>query len=377
MKPPLSFKALTAAEPAHQSNSVEMATTPISSVMEVSSYSVRPATRKFYSVAGRSLCVDAPGEWSSRLFEGFFAGWYLSATPAEAARPADASILVRDAGSAPPVPPGLESFEVAAGGRCHTDGKTYYIEADDSLIVVHTGSQNLIEVWIGVSARARAQAPLARLVFNAAMAAMRRCGLFELHGGGVAEPQGGTGVLFVGPSGSGKSTLTTQLAAHGWRYLSDDSLLLSVQGDAVEARGLRRVFSVTEMTMAAPGLSQLKRISTAPVPFDPYKRRFEPQAVFPAGYLEACIPEVLFFPSITHEPVSRLRKLSPQDAMTRLIKICPWACYDKSTAREHLRVLGRLSKQCSAYELFAGHELLGNPEFTSAFINACLPASTL
>ncbi|MGB8509123.1 MAG: hypothetical protein WCD76_12120 [Pyrinomonadaceae bacterium] len=336
--------------------------------MEVSPYPVRPAKQMFYSVAGRSLCVDTPGDWSSRLFEQFFAGWYLSAHTAESTCRADATIKVYEDGDIPPVPHGLESFEVAAGGRCDTDGSTYYLQADDSLVVVHPERNNLVEVWIGHSADARSQAPLARLVFNASMAALRRCHLYELHGGGVAEPVNKKGVLFIGPSGSGKSTLTTQLAAGGWWYLSDDSLLLSDSGNAVEARGLRRAFAVTETTMSATGLGELSRITTAPVPFDPFKRRFEPHAVFPAGYLEACQPGALFFPSITTEPTSRVRSLSTHEAMARLLRMCPWACYDKPSAREHLRVLGDLSKQCVAYELFSGRDLLGNPEFTSNFI---------
>lgn len=344
--------------------------------MDIRSQTARPATSTFYTVAGRSLCVEAPDAWSAHVFEQYFAGWYVAPAHTSARCTPDATIRVRTDEAAPRVPAGLHSFAVAAGGRCHTNGETYYLEADGSQVVVHSGARALVEVWVGASQQSRRKAPLARLVFNATMAALRRCGLYELHGGGVHDARRGAGVLFVGPSGSGKSTLTTQLAASGWHYLSDDSLLLSETGGDVEARGLRRVFAVTETTVESAGVSRLRQVTTDPVPFDPLKRRFEPRTLFPAGHVEACIPRALFFPRVTHQPESRVRRLSQHEAMTRLLKICPWACYDRPAARAHLRVLARLSRQSAAYELRAGTDLLGRPDYTADLIDSYLEAAT-
>ncbi|HVF54767.1 MAG TPA: hypothetical protein VM934_01375 [Pyrinomonadaceae bacterium] len=336
--------------------------------MKVLHYTVRPASKRFYTSAGRTLCVDASEEWSARLLEKFFAGWHWSPLTPEFAPPPDALLRI-NSGDAPMHPrAGLESFELASGGRCLIDGETYYFEEEDSLTIVHPRSPARVEVWVGASPRARADAPLARLIFNAAMAAMRRCGLFELHGGGVVEPSGEMAVLFVGPSGSGKSTLTTQMAAAGWQYLSDDSLLLSEGGRGVEARGLRRAFAVTEQTIDAAGLAHLREATTGPVPFDPLKRRFEPREVFPSGFAHSSLPRAIFFPLVTHERESRLKALSQSEAMARLLKMSPWACYDKFSARSHLGVLSELARQSASYELFAGTDLLGDPLYAAKFL---------
>lgn len=338
--------------------------------------SARPALARVYTVAGRFLCVEAGEERWARLFGGYFEGWHVRPARPEAGAAPDATILVHGEADPPRIPRGLESFEVASGGRCHTDGETYFFEGSGSFVRVGSGPRPLVEVWVGRTPEAQERGALARLVFNAATAAMRRAGLFELHGAGVVEPAGGRGVLFVGPSGSGKSTLATLLACEGWRYLSDDSLLLDGRGPGVEAHALRRAFALTEPTIEASGLLGRRGLSIAgPESFDPTKRRIEPESAFPGGFAGACEPAALFFPVVTREPQSRTRPLAQAEAMARLIRMCPWACYDKPAAREHLDVLARLSRQCAAHELSAGLDLHGDAARAASLITARLRES--
>ncbi len=321
----------------------------------------RPASESFYTVAGRSLCVSAADERAARLFAQHFAGWHFSPLEEPHGRKPDAVISVRAGREPQPqVPAAFDSFEVAEGGRCHTDGRTYFFEVYGSLVRVNGLEPPLVEVWINDAPESLATTALARIVFNAASSALRRCGLFELHGGGVVEPTGGAGVLFIGPSGSGKSTLTMQLAGAGWRYLSDDTLLLGDAEPGVEAWALRRVFAVTEPTIAASKLERLDSITTSPVAFDPHKRRFEPEKLFPGGFAKVCAPRALVFPSVTPDTSTRAEKLSQTETMARLLKMCPWSCYDRPAAREHLGLLSRLARQCVAFDLFAGRDLLGD-----------------
>jgi hypothetical protein len=340
---------------------------------ELTEKSDRPAHESFYTVAGRSLCVTAAEEWAARLFATHFSGWHFSPPQAAGGTKPDALIAVRT-GQRPPVPAAFDSFDVAEGGRCHTDGRTYFFEVHGSLVRVSEQATPLVEVWVGREAPAREAAALARLVFNAASSALRRCGLFELHGGGVVEPSTGAGALFIGPSGSGKSTLTMQLAGVGWRYLSDDTLLLgSGGGDAgVAAWALRRAFAVTGPTIAASKLEGLDSLTTSPVPFDPLKRRFEPEKLFPGGFARSCAPRALVFPTVTHEPASSAEQLSQSATMARLLKMCPWSCYDRPAAREHLGLLSRLARQAVAFDLRAGRDLLGDFGRTAALVGSLL-----
>ena len=325
----------------------------------------RPAFAETYAVAGRFICVECRDADSARLFRRHFEGWHVTPLPDAGGSVCDVTIAAAY-GAEPPAPPrGFDAFETAGGGLCHTDGRTYFFESDGSAVRVAADRRRRVEVWVGASRASREPAALARLVFNASMTAMRRCGLFELHGAGLVEPLTGAGFLFVGPSGSGKSTLATQLASAGWKYLSDDSLLLYVHGGQVEATALRRAFAVTEPTIAAGVLRGFEGLLTRPAAFDPLKRRFEPGAVFPERFAESCAPHFLFFPTITREPSSRARPLSQAETMGRLIRMCPWACYDRPAANAHLAVLALLARQAAGFELRAGRDLLGDAEYTS------------
>jgi hypothetical protein len=163
--------------------------------------------------------------------------------------------------------------------------------------------------------------------------------------------------LIAGASGSGKSTLTLQLTACGWGYLSDDTLLIERGKLGIESWGLRRFFALTADTIAAVRLPQLP----AGDDVTPLKKRFTPQDFFPSGQIQSAQPGAIVFPVITFEKESRVRNLSPSEAMARLLKLCPWACYDKPTATEHLRTLGRLVRETVALDIFAGRDLLDDP----------------
>jgi hypothetical protein len=335
----------------------------------------RPAFADFYAVAGRFICVEAREERTAASFRRYFVGWHVEPLPnaarveMDAPRP-DARIVLHADEEPPRAPASFDSFEVAGGGVCRTDGRTYFIEADGSTVRVGPERPVVVDVWVGSGLAASDASASARLVFNASMTAMRRCGLYELHAAGAVEPSTGAGILFVGPSGSGKSTTATQLAAAGWRYLSDDTLLLCDACGHVEARALRRVFAVSRPTVASGVLRGREEFLSAPASFDPDKMRFEPQSIFPGGFEESCSPRVLFFPSLTREPLSTTRALSQGEAMARLIRMCPWAGYDRPAAREHLAVLARLARQTEAHELRAGTDLLGDAAYASDFFDA-------
>jgi len=314
-----------------------------------------------YKIADHHLRVEALDAWSACLAEGFLAGFHLSPVAPPPASRRFSRIKISSESAVPRVPPGLQSFAVAHG-HCLTDGERFFLDIDGSLIAVGQSSVNLIEVWFGHSARARHPIPLVNVISYALQAALRRCGLYDLHAACVVERESGTGILLAGTSGSGKSTLTLQLAASGWRYLTDDMIVLSEQAKAIVAHGLRRLFAIGEKTIrATSGLSGLTAALGTPAASDPSKRRLEPTALFPHGFAPSCVPSKLCFPVITNEAVSRSERLAPAAAMARLIKLCPWASYDFQVAPDYLGVLSRVVKQCESSILFAGRDVLDQP----------------
>jgi hypothetical protein len=335
---------------------------------------VRPAAVASYSVAGRFITLESSDTEASELFREFFSGWHVSLLPSFVRPRPDAIIRVFSDALAADVLNPSEEFEIASGGRCLVDATVHQLEVGGAVVRLLTGEPQIVEVFLAPDGTRR-PAALASVVFHAASGAFRRCGLYELHGGGVVEPESEAGVLILGPSGAGKSTLTLQLAAAGWRYLSDDTLLLYETESQAVVRGLRKVFAVTEPTIEAAGGLNLEAHAKGPVPFDPHKRRFDPAAVFEGGFAETCRPRLLLFPRVSGGERSLTRKLSRAETMTNLLRLCPWACYDRSSARGHLRALSRLAAQAAAYELDAGRELLAGPEVAARFVASHLPES--
>lgn len=297
----------------------------------------------------------------------FFDAWYFAPAHDAWADAADAVLRLRGDDPRPAPPRDSQEFELPFGGRCRTDGAAFMITFGDSLVALRPDCSAEVSLWL--DPRLRENSPdFAGVVSHAVSAALRRCGVFELHSGGVCEPAAGRGALIVGASGSGKSTLTLQLAAAGWGYLSDDVMLLGERGGRVEASGLRRDFAVTERTLAASGLASFG--AGARAAFDPDKLRLAPEDIFTANHVESCAPAALFFPALTGEAETRVAELSQAAAMARLIRMCPWASYDACAAERHLGVLARLARQCRSYEVFAGTDLLADASLAARLLAA-------
>ena len=309
----------------------------------------RPASQSFYAVAGRLLFVQSLDPQLATLIERLFAGWQLTPVSSPDRNP-DIKITF-ECGDLPQVPASLNQFEVAEGGRCYTADHEYYLQFTNSLLKVGDNENPVdVTVWISKIPPPSA-AELARVTSFAVCAALRRVGMFELHGAGVVSPENAAGVLIIGPSGSGKSTLTSQLARAGWGYLSDDELLLSLNGEEIEARGFRSFFA-----LAANEKSNLKSC-------------FEPADVFAAPRVEKIAPRFVFFTKISGANETQLHELTQAETMSRLIRACPWATYDTAVAGPHLQLLSRLARQAKGFNFMAGTDLL-DPEKASRILSS-------
>jgi hypothetical protein len=345
-----------------------------------------------YAVAGQSVTFACADEWTAEKAARHVAGWHfaeLADDPPSAFVIRLARVSVSSAPSAPPRerPPGSSStgnartaWERPQGppafavhhGECFQDGDSFSLSTSDSWVRVHPPETRLVEAWIGAKTAASSTA-LARLLFYATQAALRRCGLYEIHAAAATHPERQHGVLVIGASGSGKTTLAMRLTAAGWSNVADDLVLIREGPAAVEAFAFRRVFAATQTTLDACPTPRLEEATREPNEFEPSKRRLDPEVLFPGRFTSSCTPRVLVFPSITGEPRTEARPVSTIDALTRLLKMCPWASYDTPVARPHLSALGRLAGQCASYELLAGNDLLDDPQAAPRLFDS-LPA---
>ncbi len=305
----------------------------------------RPASQSIYAVAGRLLFIQSSDLELATRIERLFAGWQLTPLSSLERNP-DIKITFTTGERLPNVPPGLAHFDVAEGGRCYTSGDEYYVQFGSSLLRLQ--DKNPVSVSVFICGPTNAE--LARVTSFAVCAALRRFGMFELHGAGVVEPKFQACALIIGPSGSGKSTLTTQLARAGWSYLSDDELLLSLNDDEVEARGFRSFFALVDSG------STLKNC-------------FEPAGMFTSSRVDKIAPRYVFFTKISGEKDTQVHELKQAETMTRLIRACPWASYDTAVAGANLDLLSQLARQAKAFDLAAGKDLL-EPETAARIISS-------
>ncbi len=317
--------------------------------MEVIQVSDRPASESFYAVAGRLLFIESSDLRLGQLLERLFAGWQLTPVSSSQQSP-DIRIRFFCGAERPQMRGELNQFEIAEGGQCYTDGADFYLALQNSVIHLQNGDPVRVDIFLD-ELPGPGDPELARAASFAVCAALRRYGLFDLHSAGVVHPGSEKGVVIIGPSGSGKSTLALQLALAGWPYLSDDELLLSLVDGEVEARAFRSFFAVTSATAVAaeiPGFSPATKV----------KACFDPELVIGSSRRPQTVPELLLFVRLNAEETSRLHALTQAEAMTRLVRACPWATYDTSIAGANLKVLSKLARQTRAYNLLAGRDLL-------------------
>ncbi len=320
--------------------------------MEVIQVFDRPAARAFYSVAGRLLLIESFVSELRTSIVDLFAGWQLTPVTLPDRSP-DIRISFACADVQPSIPRDLDQFEIAEGGKCYSGGTELYLDLGGA--VVHLEDGGPVSVKVSFSELPRFGDPLlGRAASFAVCAALRRYGLFDMHSAGVVEPEHSSGVLIIGPSGSGKSTLALQLTQSGWAYLSDDELLLSFSDGKVEARGFRSFFAISKTDAAI-------------------KHCFEPEIVLGSKRTEKALPRLLLFIRLNGASRSELSKLTQAETMTRLLRACPWATYDRSIAGANLEVLSTLARQARGFDLSAGHDLLA-PDFATSFLRSVLPS---
>ena len=317
--------------------------------MEVIQVFNRPASRAFYSVAGRLLFVEILDLRLLNLIEVLFSGWQLTPVSFPDRSP---DIRINFACAKLPEPSHYVSkFEIAEGGRCYTEGADFYLALRHSLVHLVGGTKVTVNVWLA-ELPGESDPLLATIASFAICAALRRFGLFDLHSAGVVNPKSGKGVLIVGSSGSGKSTLALQLTRAQWPYLSDDLMLLSLAGGEVHARGFRKFFAVSTQE------------------YSRFKTCFEPDVAFGSPHLAHASPGLLLFTRLNGDEKTRLSKLTQAETMMRLIKACPWATYDTAIASANLEVLSALARQATGFNLSAGRDLLV-PGYAAELLSQC------
>ncbi|WP_456426715.1 hypothetical protein [Rhodocaloribacter sp.] len=201
------------------------------------------------------------------------------------------------------------------------------------------------------------------------LALLRPHGLYLLHAACLV--RGGAGLLLSARSGSGKSTLAMSLVHEGWRYLSDDILLLRERDGVVEALGMGRHFRlIPDALERFPDLAA--RITATETFTD--KHHLDVDALFPGRYTPHTVPRVLVIPEIADRPVSELSPLPPSAALLHMLGQTTFLARDARLADRHLATLRTLALQMKTYRLKAGRDLYDEPARASDLLAPLLDA---
>jgi hypothetical protein len=186
---------------------------------------------------------------------------------------------------------------------------------------------------------------------------IRPHGLYALHANGLAKDE--VGLLIVGGSGSGKSTTALGLIKQGWKYLSDDVLLIREKPEGVEAVAFQKGFSFDpKLANRFPELNyHLEKAS-----FNGNKRFLDIESIYADSFQSSSFPNVLIFPKIVSRDRSELIPVDRAEALILLAESSGGIMVDKEMVGKQMGVLKRLVYQTRSYKLLAGRDLHEEPE---------------
>ena len=190
-----------------------------------------------------------------------------------------------------------------------------------------------------------------------------------LHANALLPPTPGPagGLLLVGDCGAGKTTLTMSLIAAGWRYVTDDNVLLQPTAGGVMAYAVRRGFACTVQTATAwPWLAPAW---AAGVRLNRWKTLVDLDALYPLRYQPTCRPGLILFPQIAHAAQSTLTPLTAMQAFTTLLGQQQSGLLVEPTALPTLLTLYQtLVTQCRGFQFHAGTDVFHDPPAVSALL---------
>ena len=191
---------------------------------------------------------------------------------------------------------------------------------------------------------------------------LRPFGHYGLHACGLERH--GVGLLLVGSSGSGKTTTSLNLIAQGWRYLSDDAVLLSSrEGNPVRVEAFRRGFSCTPET-----LKHFSELTSSAEFGDPDGKRI---VYLDGSFTPTCTPSLIVFPRVS-SGATHAQPLTSAQSLIRLCQQSAGIMTDTAVSQGQLEVLKVLVGQAQSFDLQLGRDALENPALADTLINQAL-----
>jgi hypothetical protein len=168
-------------------------------------------------------------------------------------------------------------------------------------------------------------------------ALLRKFDWFQLHGVVVTNPE--KAVLILGPSGAGKSTTATIFLLAGYQPLSDDYSLVNLQKGIAKAWGSDNGIYLSPSFI--PKLQKLGHLEKGRYrTMGPFLKRQVYSPKYAGSFLEKARSQqikIVIFPQVKPKTKTKIKKLSPQQALLYFFQQRPAAnsCYLKDVESVH------------------------------------------
>ena len=274
----------------------------------------------------------------------------LPPSPDPSADPGDAAcIRVRPAAEPRPSPPAGRPTLKLFGVACHVDDAA----SRATLSTAGGGAWGTVDL-AGCRAELRvgdADAPdvepeVYTMATVAAALLLGRLDRALVHAAAVVGPDGRAWLL-AGDTHAGKTTTTANLLNAGWRYVSDDHVVVSRGGDGrLMVEGWPRRFHLDEGW--ADGRPVGRRGET------------DPRRLWPGMWLRSAPLAGLLFPRVSAVEPTLPEPIAPADALARLLRQTPWLLADRART-PRLLALARSVAEMPAYSLRLGLDTYRSP----------------
>ncbi len=192
----------------------------------------------------------------------------------------------------------------------------------------------------------------------------RRQGWFPLHAFAALAPDR-QAILICGQMGSGKTTTGLALLDAGWKLLSNDSPLLAMRGNQVEALAYPGQLSAFNDSLAR--FSRLKQfIATPDASSMRQKQVFSAEEAFSEPWADRGLVGAVFFPQVV--PGLSRSQLIAETPKAAMLKLMPQAIdgWDKAQIPATLQLLNGLVAQVPCFTLKLSPQVEELPKLLAA-----------
>jgi hypothetical protein len=179
--------------------------------------------------------------------------------------------------------------------------------------------------------------------------------LYSFHSAALLS--NGVGYLFSGDSGSGKTTSTLSLISAGFKYVSDDVVLLEEVNGEIIAHSLAKTLNVDrDLAGRFPDFVKKENLPTD----TGVKMSLDITQLIPDSFIPYLRPDVIIFVKKNLDGNSRILPLSQAEVYSKLLKQTVLAT-NKEVSRNQLQAYGKLVRQVRGFELLNGRDIYEHP----------------